>query len=290
MGMLLILMSVSCSLLLAHLLKLAESRGYLILNILTINYLIALITAAGMNYSAGLDLIPDFPLWFWIFCGGIGFLFIANFFVLSRSAHLNGLGVSVAAMRVSLLVPVLLSILFYREELTLQKAAGIVMVFAALLLLISARKDVNLKNLRKIGSTGLLLLLFFFSGMTDASLKIYDEEMSHVATEAHLMTAIFMFSLMFGIVASASRGELRKISRNEWIFGAAVGIPNLFSTILLIRAFAYYDASVVYSAVNILVVAGGALIGLLWWKDRMHPREFWGIGIAIGAIALLTMN
>ncbi len=290
MGILLILMSVICSLLLAHLLKLAEARGYLILNMLSVNYLVAFLTAVGMNAGAGISIIPDFPLWFWLFCAGVGFLFIANFFVLSRSVHLNGLGTSVASMRVSLLIPVLLSILFYREDLSPEKAAGIVLVFLALILLVSARRDVNLKNLRNIGSAGLLLLLFFFSGMTDASLKIYDEEMSHIATDAHLMSAIFLFSLLFGIGAAARRGELVRMSRKEWFFGAAIGIPNLLSSIFLIRAFAFYDASIVYSSVNILIVAGGAALGLLWWKDRLQQREVWGIILAIGAIALLTLS
>ncbi len=284
MGILFILLSVSCSLLLAHLLKLGEVKQYKVLNILTVNYVIAFGAAIGINAWNGLDVVPAFPVWFWIFCAFIGFIFIANFFVLSRSVHLNGVGVSIAAMRLALLVPVLLSVFFYGELLTFSKIAGILLVFGALFMLIAARRDVSLT---KVGSAGLLLLLFFFSGMADASLKIYEEEMSAVASEAHLMSAIFMFSLLFGIAAIIKTGDIRRINLSEIKLGVSIGVPNLLSSIFLINAFAYFDASVVYSVINMLVVMGGALIGLLYWKDKVSRFEAIGMAMAVLAIIIL---
>ncbi len=284
MGILFILLSVSCSLLLAHLLKLGEVKQYKVLNILTVNYVIAFGAAIGINAWNGLDVVPAFPVWFWIFCAFIGFIFIANFFVLSRSVHLNGVGVSIAAMRLALLVPVLLSVFFYGELLTYSKIAGILLVFGALFMLIAARRDVSLT---KVGSAGLLLLLFFFSGMADASLKIYEEEMSAVASEAHLMSAIFMFSLLFGIAAIIKTGDIRRINLSEIKLGVSIGVPNLLSSIFLINAFAYFDASVVYSVINMLVVMGGALIGLLYWKDKVSRFEAIGMAMAVLAIIIL---
>lgn len=284
MGIVFILLSVSCSLLLAHLLKLGEVKQYKVLNILTVNYVIAFGAAIGINAWNGLDVVPAFPVWFWIFCAFIGFIFIANFFVLSRSVHLNGVGVSIAAMRLALLVPVLLSVFFYGELLTISKIAGILLVFGALFMLIAARRDVSLT---KVGSAGLLLLLFFFSGMADASLKIYEEEMSAVASEAHLMSAIFMFSLLFGIAAVIKTGDIRRINLSEIKLGVSIGVPNLLSSIFLINAFAYFDASIVYSVINMLVVMGGALIGLLYWKDKVSRFEAIGMAMAVLAIIIL---
>lgn len=286
MGILLILMSVSCSVLLANLLKYGEANRLAILNVLTINYVVAFGSALLLNFRSGLPLLPDFPLWFWLFCAFIGFIFIANFFLFSRSVHQNGLGVSIAAMRMSLLVPVLLSMGFYGEDLTPAKAVGILLVFAALYLLISARVKLSLTQ---ISSAGLLLLIFLFSGTADASLKIFEEEMSAVASEAHLMSAIFFFSLLIGIGVSLQKGDLQRLSRREVMLGAGVGIPNLFSSVFLIQAFAYFDASVVYAVVNMLVVAGGALAGYFYWKDDISRKECTGIALAIVAILLLVV-
>lgn len=286
MGILLILLSVSCSVLLVNLLKLGEVKKLAILNVLTVNYAVAFGSALLLNLKNGLALTPDFPLWFWLFCAFIGFIFIANFFLFSRSVHLNGLGVSVAAMRMSLLLPLLLSMSFYGEALTPTRLGGIVLVFGALYLLISGRVKLSFT---KVSSAGLLLLIFFFSGTADASLKIYKEEMSAIASEAHLMSAIFFFSLLIGIGVSLRKGHLQQISRKEVLLGAGVGIPNLFSSVFLIQAFAWFDASVVYAVVNILVVAAGALTGQLIWKDEVSRKEVAGILLALAAILLLVV-
>lgn len=286
MGILLILLSVSCSVLLVNLLKLGEVKKLAILNVLTVNYAVAFASALLLNQKNGLDLVPDFPLWFWLFCAFIGFIFIANFFLFSRSVHLNGLGVSVAAMRMSLLLPLLLSMGFYGEAVTLTRIAGILLVFVALYLLISGRVKLSFTQ---VSSAGLLLVIFFFSGTADASLKIYQEEMSAIASEAHLMSAIFFFSLLIGIGVSLQKGHLQQISRKEVLLGAGVGIPNLFSSVFLIQAFAWFDASVVYAVVNMLVVAAGALTGLLIWKDEVSRKEVAGILLALAAILLLVV-
>lgn len=284
-GLIFILLSVSCSLLLAHLLKMAETKGDAVLNVLTVNYIIAFGSALVINKADGLALVPAFPPWFWAFCAFIGFIFIANFFLLSRSIHENGVGVSISAMRVSLLLPVLLSIAFYGEPLSFFKVMGILLVFVALGLFIAARRDVRLKGL---GNSGYLLLLFLFSGTADASLKIFEEEMSSIASEAHLMSAIFMFSFLFGLAAVFKTKSAYRFTKREVGLGICIGVPNLLSSVFVIRAFAYYDASIVYSVVNMLVITGGALIGGLYWKDVISRLEAFGIGTAIAAIGILT--
>ncbi|AXJ00843.1 EamA-like transporter family protein [Cyclonatronum proteinivorum] len=286
MGIVLILLSVGCSVLLANLLKLGELRRYSILNVLTVNYAVAFSSALVLNVRNEVSLWPDFPLWFWFFCAFIGFIFIANFFLFSRSVHQNGLGVSIAAMRMSLLLPLLLAVVLYGEALTLSRVTGILLVFGALYLLISGRVKLRLTQ---VSSAGLLLLIFIFSGTADASLKIFEEEMSAVASEAHLMSAIFFFSLLIGIATSLRQGQLQQLSRSEVMLGAGVGIPNLFSSVFLIQAFAWYDASVVYAVVNMLVVAGGALTGYLFWKDDITRKELAGIALALAAILLLVV-
>ncbi|MFW6348598.1 MAG: hypothetical protein ACOC2C_08340 [Cyclonatronaceae bacterium] len=284
-GLLFILLSVGCSLLLAHLLKLAEVKGDTVLNVLTVNYIIAFASAVAMNKADGLALIPAFPAWFWAFCAFIGFIFIANFFLLSRSIHENGVGVSISAMRVSLLLPVLLSIAFYGEALSFFKMMGILLVFVAMGLFIAARRDVRLRGL---GNSAYLLLLFLFSGTADASLKIYEEEMSGIASEAHLMGAIFMFSFLFGVAAIFKTKSVYSFTPREAWLGLCIGVPNLLSSVFVIRAFAYYDASIVYSVVNMCVITGGALIGWLYWKDDISRLEAMGIFTAILAIGILT--
>ncbi|MFN2374284.1 MAG: hypothetical protein ABR545_10800 [Cyclonatronaceae bacterium] len=284
MGLVYIFLSAVCSLAIAHFLKYSGVYGHSILKILIINYLIAFGIAVGFSLFEGINPIPGFPLWFWVFAVFVGILFISNFFVFGKSVHVNGVGVSVAAMRISLLVPVLLSMIFYREEITILKMAGIVLVFAALGILIVSRRDVKIGV---IGSQGLLLLLFVFSGIADGSMKVYEEEMQHAASEYQFMSVVFFTAFLIGVAVSVYQKSL-SFSRSEISLGVLVGLPNLFTSIFLIRAFAYMDGSVVYSMVNMIIVAGGALIGRFIWKDQISARQWAGILFAILAIAILV--
>jgi drug/metabolite transporter (DMT)-like permease len=284
MGLVYILLSAACSLAIAHFLKYSGAYGHSILKVLIINYLIAFGTAAGYSIIQGVNPVPDFPPWFWLFAVFVGVLFISNFFVFGKSVNVNGVGVSVAAMRISLLVPVLLSMVFYREEITILKISGIVLVFAALGILIMSRRDVKVGV---IGSQGLLLLLFIFSGIADGSMKVYEEEMQHAASEYQFMSVVFFTAFLIGLTVLVYQKSMT-FSRGEISLGVLVGLPNLFTSIFLIRAFAYMDGSIVYSLVNMIIVAGGALIGRYIWKDQISGRQWAGILFAILAIAVLV--
>lgn len=284
MSFLYLLLSSVCSLVLIHLLKAGETRNLRMLNVLTVNYLAAGIFAFS---AGGLPPVqPDFsasaPLL--LFSIVTGALFIANFVVYSKSIHLNGMGVSVAAMRLSLLVPVLVSIMLYQEVLSVTKFSGLLLVFAAMALLLPQKKNIRFKN---INAAWLLLIIFLLAGFADASLKVYEEEFSLRINELGFMGLVFICAFLIGLILSIARkGPL--ITREEFFMGALIGIPNLYSSVFLIYALQGMDGAVAYPVVNILNVTGGVLLGLWWWSDRVSQWQWMGIGIAIAAIVLLV--
>lgn len=284
MSFLYLLLSSVCSLVLIHLLKAGETRNLRMLNALTVNYLAAGIFAFS---AGGLPPVqPDFsasaPLL--LFSIVTGALFIANFVVYSKSIHLNGMGVSVAAMRLSLLVPVLVSIMLYQEALSVTKFSGLLLVFAAMALLLPKKKNIRFKN---INAAWLLLIIFLLAGFADASLKVYEEDFSLRMNELGFMGSVFICAFLIGLILSIARkGPL--ITREEFFMGALIGIPNLYSSVFLIYALQGMDGAVAYPVVNILNVTGGVLLGLWWWSDRVSQWQWMGIGIAIAAIVLLV--
>lgn len=284
MSFLYLLLSSVCSLVLIHLLKAGETRNLRMLNALTVNYLAAGIFAFS---AGGLPPVqPDFsasaPLL--LFSIVTGALFIANFVVYSKSIHLNGMGVSVAAMRLSLLVPVLVSIMLYQEALSVTKFSGLLLVFVAMALLLPKKKNIRFKN---INAAWLLLIIFLLAGFADASLKVYEEEFSLRMNELGFMGLVFICAFLIGLILSIARkGPL--ITREEFFMGALIGIPNLYSSVFLIYALQGMDGAVAYPVVNILNVTGGVLLGLWWWSDRVSQWQWMGIGIAIAAIVLLV--
>lgn len=279
-----LLLSSVCSLTIAHLLKLTEVKELRTLNTLTVNYLVAFIFAfsVGMIQSTG-NSFSSQGVYLIIFCIIVGAFFIGNFVVYGKSVHLNGVGITITAMRLSLLVPVLISVFLYAEYLGLIKIMGVVLVFGALVLLIPKKNSVKIG---RMNASWLLLIIFLLSGFADASLKIYEEDFSTNLNESMFMGIVFLGAFVIGALLCLIQGGLL-INKREALLGASIGIPNLYSSIFLIYALSGISGSIAYPIVNILNVLGGTFLGLLIWDDRVSTKQWIGITIAIIAILIL---
>ncbi|TVR17905.1 MAG: DMT family transporter [Balneolaceae bacterium] len=284
-GWFFILLCAATSTLIAHFFKITEHKKLNTTRVLTVNYLIATFFAVLLAIREGITTLPEFsgfsiPL---LFATAVGFVFIANFFIYSKSVHLNGVGISVAAMRVSLLVPVFTSILWYQEVLSTLQWVGILIVFGALFLLLPNKR----KLIREPLSAGwLLVILFVGTGIGDASLMVYEEEFSAEIPKEIFMGAVFFSAFLIGSFVLLIRRNY-SIKKEEWVMGAAIGIPNLLTSIFLILALEQLTGAIVYSSVNILTVLGATCVGVFRWGDIFTKAQWTGIALALAAILLL---
>jgi drug/metabolite transporter (DMT)-like permease len=279
-----LVLSSVCSLTIAHLLKVTESKNLRTLNTLTVNYIVAAVFALFVGYegSTGSVFVSQSTILL-AFCLIVGAFFIGNFVVYSKSVHTNGVGITIAAMRLSLLIPVVISIYWYAEYLNGLKIVGILGVFGAMFLLIPKKNDIKVGV---VSASWLLILIFVLSGFADASLKIYEEEFSTNLNELTFMGLVFLGAFFIGlIVALFRKGPL--LTKKEALLGTAIGIPNLYSSIFLIYALGGISGSIAYPVVNILNVLGGTFLGLIIWNDRVTTKQWIGIATAVIAIVIL---
>lgn len=283
MSYLYIMLSAACSVLIAHLLKLTEVKKLRTLPTLTINYLSAGVFAfiIGLNDQESVAFLQNVGVLF--FCVMVGTFFIGNFLMYSKSVHANGVGVSISSMRVSLLVPVLISLYLYQESITWTAASGIVLVIGALILLIPKKKGIKIG---RMDAGWLLLFIFLISGFADASLKVYEEEFSQQFNELLFMSLVFGSAFLIGAIAMMVRKEAFFTTR-ETVMGCFIGIPNLYSAVFLIYALTDIDGAIAYPMVNMLSVIAGTALGIWFWKDEITTLQLLGIGIAVIAIVLL---
>lgn len=282
-GWVYIILSATASLLIAHLLKMSESRGLSTIRVLTINYLIAAVAAfVFSDFSqlpkASADLVPVLLLSLLV-----GVIFILNFFVYSKSVYQNGIGISIAVMRVSLVTPVLLSTLVYGELISIRQIVGISLVFVILFLLIPDKKG-WFKGPLKAGSY--LLILFIGTGIGDSSLKIFEMEFLQLLPKELFMGFVFLTSFFCGIVMLL-RNHSWQFQKREIAIGTMIGIPNLLTSVFMISALQVMNGAIVFSAVNLITVAAGTLLGVLYWKDRFLSSQWLGIFLTIVALLLL---
>lgn len=283
-GWIYIVLSSACSVFIAHLLKSVEFRRINTLRVLTVNYVAATVIAFYSAYESFETMDPG-----QISFGAIGLalivgiFFITNFFIYSKSVYHNGVGVSISAMRISLIIPVLLSTVWYLEMLDIRQWMGVLFVFLALFLLLPQKRNFFKKP---FNASWLLLLLFLCTGFGDASLKIFEVEFKNTMVKETFMGMVFFAAMISGFAVMTLK-KMWNFNRREIIFGVVIGIPNLYSSIFLIDALMVMNGAVVYTVVNILTVLGGTLLGLLRWGDILTKTQWTGIFVTLLAIVLL---
>lgn len=283
-GWIFIVLSSACSVLIAHFLKVTEFKKLSTVKVLTVNYVIAsavafLTPVGGAEFDFNLEAaLPAIA-----FAVIVGFIFIANFFIYSKSVSNNGVGISVSAMRMSLMIPVLLSTFWYMEMMSVSQWVGFFTVIIALFLLLPNKR----RMLREPKSAAwLLILLFLGTGLGDGSLKIFEADFSSYLTKEQFMGTVFLSATVVGFVAVIIKQDF-KFSFQEIGIGILVGIPNLYSAIFLIKALELLNGAVVYSVVNILTVLGATVLGLIRWGDIVTPAQWAGIVATLLSILLL---
>jgi drug/metabolite transporter (DMT)-like permease len=285
-GLLSIIFSAVTSVVIAHFLKVTESQYLNTIRVLTVNYLVASTLAFSYTYNIGVQEI-DVEILFQplLLSVGVGIIFIANFFIYSKSVYHNGVGISIAAMRISLIIPVILSVIWYLESLTYTQWAGVLLVFVILLLLIPQKNKVIYRSFK---AGWLLILLFIGTGIGDASMKIYEVEYSGIIGKEFFMGIVFLVSFFAGLCVTAYKKSW-KFSRKEVLLGISIGIPNLLTSLFLIEALQLMNGAIVYSSVNVLTVLGGTLLGVICWKDKFSTVQWIGIFLTLISIFLLIL-
>jgi drug/metabolite transporter (DMT)-like permease len=285
MGLFYITLSVFCSLTIAQILKLAENRKMRVLHILVCNYLVGFLIS--FFNSSEFSVLPEFtveadPLLI-ILAGLLGIVFIANMVVYSRSIDRVGMGVSIAAMRMSLVFPIAVSLFVFGESIGGVKYLGIILALGSLLLMVP---QIKTKSITGFSDAWLPLLIFLMTGFADTGLKVYEQLFSTQVSEDLFVSGIFFVSFLVGGSILIKRGEIH-FTFKEIGYGVATGVVNLYSSIFLIYALKLMPGSIVFPIVNVTLVVLGTLIGIWVWKDHPSVKQWSGLGIAVISIFLL---
>ena len=227
-----------------------------------------------------------------VICGLIGaILFVAALVSMQSSIRINGAILTSAFSKMGLIVPLLISVVFLGERIRIIQIPGIILVLLAFWLIStgkgsfleqSSTDDLQVKPL-------LLLLVLVTFGGGDAMAKIFN----HVGLEAEnqlyfliLFTVAAILTLILLLLEYRKTGK--KLLLKEFLVGILVGIPNYFSSTLLLRALYGLPASTVYpcfSAGTLLLVT---ILGAAVFKERPGKKTWIGLGMII--IALVCLN
>lgn len=221
----------------------------------------------------------------------LGVLFITIFHLMGITAQRSGLSVVSVAAKMSVVIPILFGLIYYNESLGAIKLAGILLALAAVYL-----ASIKTKDGLKIKASNFIfpLLVFFGTGIIDTTVKFVEGE--HLGKEdiAIFSATIYAMSAIIGvvlIVSQASRGTFKFQFKNI-IGGIALGIPNYFSIYFLVLALrsGIFESSGIFTLNNVLIVLISTLLGVILFKEKILPKNWIGIALAVLAILLITLG
>ena len=212
-----------------------------------------------------------------------GVLFLAAFLLLKKSITANGVMLSSMFMKLGVLVPTLSAILFFHEQMRPMVAAGFAVALVAILLL-------NGETGERTGerSLGLLLTLLLVGGMADTMSNV-QEELGNARCKDIFLLTTFLSALLCTAVLLFIR-ERKTASMTDALMGAVIGIPNYFSTRLLLLALNTMPAVVaypVYSTAVPLVVSG---CGILLFHEHLTKKKALAFLAMLAALLLLNLG
>ena len=265
--------------------RIGEGRAKHSVSMLSVNYFICgvlslvftgteklLQTGNGLHIAIGLGCIN-------------GFFYISSLVLFQISVKKNGVVLSGIFMKLGIMIPLIISIILFKEIPALIQIVGFMIAVAAIILINLKDKNDNQpdneKGKAKIG----LILVLIGCGMSDGMSKIYQELGTESFEELFL---VFTFWVAFVLSFILVKKRKQRYTKNEFLYGAMLGIPNFFSARFLLKALGEIPAVVAYPTFSIGTIAVITLTGMFAFKEKITKLQLFAIGLIAIAVVLLN--
>ncbi len=226
------------------------------------------------------------------FAGVVGVLLISLFYIMALTSQSHGVSVTSIASKMSMVIPALYFILMDPDETAdFLKITGITLGVIAVVLASAKNKD----PLVPVASIWLPLVLFLGSGVLDLLFALVQK--IHLSTEEAYQQFVpvpFAIAAIIGTVIILGRflSGKEKVHTRSLIAGVVLGMVNYGSIYFLLKVLGSgtFDRSSAIPANNMGIVALSALVGYLIFRERLTPKNLWGIALSLIAIGFLTWS
>jgi len=250
-----------------------------------VNYVVCF--SIGFSLSTHQDILSYvYEQWF-MYCILLGFLFIAIFFSMALTTEKLGISVTAVSGKMSVVIPVLFAYFFAKEDITLLFVIGLILSILSIYF-ITVKKELHLDKRYLI----LPVIVFFGGGMIDTSLKVLQQAYSQDIPLSTISYSIFLGAFIAGTSIYLVK-EKANFSSWEWKSvkaGIALGVPNYFSIFFLLSAIEGFSvkSAFVFGVNNVGIVLVSTLLSVLIFKEKIEPKNQWGLLLAVVSIAIIS--
>ncbi|HOX77479.1 MAG TPA: DMT family transporter [Bacteroidales bacterium] len=215
----------------------------------------------------------------------LGFLFIGTFFLFALSSQKIGVAITSVTSKMSLIIPVTVSILLLGESVNLFRIAGIVLAFAAFYFSLKQNEPIRWNS----RYTYLPFLVLAGNGLVDTTMKLADHY--YISDDVTLfLSVVFSTSFLIGAAILVYRILRRKtiLKLKNLAGGVILGSLNFGSTYYMLKAISSFESSVVFPVTNAAIVGISGLAGFFIFREKLAWINWLGITLAILAILIIS--
>lgn len=298
--MIYLLIAAVCGTLFSIVFKVCQRRGIDTMQAILFNYvtgiLVAWIPLFVKQLTGGPAVVNPFAQsWIWLALLQ-GFFFMSGFIVMALSTRHCGVALTTVAARASLIVPVILSWIILAGPAP--QWIPVTLIIAALIIIaFGKRTEKATEKTTEWKAYMLFFFVFLFYGIADFSLKYVQNTVSlHCGDDSTLVSrqltaltgTIFLMAALLSLLVVLFRPKSQKspFSWRSAAVGALLGLANLACTTCILRSLTILPAATFFPLYNIGIVILGTLAGILLFKEKIRPVQYFGLLLAIVAIIL----
>ena len=226
----------------------------------------------------------------WIYSGLlIGILLIAGFYLIGYATQKIGIAVTTISNKMSVIIPILFSILFFAETVSSIKIIGIFLSLIAIAFSSFQKKNVKIDY----KFIYLPILLFVVIGLIDSLVKFSQSNLSEETIPIFTILTFGIAGITGIIISFFNKTKLSDFFNLKIIFsGILLGSTNFASIYFLIFSLnkSNLDSSVVFGINHIGIISLSILFAFFVFKEKLKLINWLGIVLAIIAVILILQK
>lgn len=277
--------SVTCSVTVSVLLKLARDHAIDIRQAILSNYAVAAVLCwVFLAPDPGRLLQAQTP---WAVLVALGVLLPLVFIAMANSLRYAGIVRSDAAQRLSLFIPLLAAFLLFGDQLTAKKACAIVLAFLALYCLLRRHRTAIASD----APTQATRLTWVWPLLVWVGYGVIDTLFKQLARAGTAMSGGLLVSFVLAGVLMLAYLLMRRIrwKTTHILAGLLLGLVNFGNILTYIRAHQYLPEhpALVFATMNMGVITLGTLAGVVVFREPLSRLNVVGLVLALAAIVLM---
>ena len=194
----------------------------------------------------------------------------------------NGAILQSTFARLGVMVPTVISIVFFGERPFILETIGIMMVLVSFCIMNIGKNNNNEKPVFSLLILGMLL-----GGIADSALKVY-EQFGNPALEDWFMGLTFLSASLICLVITIKKKG--RIGKREIITGVCLGVPNYLSSLLLLKSLSSVSAYIAYPTYSVGAILVVTIVRTIFFREKLSKWSKVSFALIISAILLLNIG